>query len=264
MNTTGSFKDRLTELKFHPSVMAVRQMRKSLIDLYPSLQLRFNRQKREGLIDELRQCTTVEQCIAFTQKYMGAGSCQIPSEIAAALTAIAATKPRVLCEIGTFDGGTSLLFSRFLPTVETMFCIDLYVKNKAFLKLLAPPGQSQHYFDMPSYTDDAVKKVLDRLGGKMIDVLFIDGDHRYEGVKKDFIFYRKLVREGGVILLHDIMESESGGRAWAGGVPKFWKELAAIYPHQEFVNSRDQHGFGIGMLTYSAAVALPAGFETTF
>jgi predicted O-methyltransferase YrrM len=264
MNTSVSFKDRMTELKFHPSVMAVRQMRKSLIDLYPSLQLRFNRQMRESLIAELGQATTVGRCIEFTQKYMGAGSCQIPSEIEAALTAMAALKPRILCEIGTFDGGTSLLFSRFLPTVKTMFCIDLYVKNKAFLKLLTPPAQTQHYFDMPSYTDAAVGKVSSLLGGEKIDVLFIDGDHRYEGVKKDFIFYRKLVREGGVILLHDIMASESGGRAWAGGVPKFWKELAAIYPHQEFVNSRDQQGFGIGMLTYSAAIALPAGFETTF
>jgi hypothetical protein len=47
-------------------------------------------------------------------------------------------------------------------------------------------------------------------------------------------------------------------------VPKFWKELAAFYPHQEFIDSQDQQGFGIGALTYSNAIRLPAGFETAF
>lgn len=264
MNAVNQLKNRLTELKFHPSVMALRQMRKSLIDFYPSIQLRLNRKKRQALIDELKRCSTIGDCITFTQKYMGAGSCQIPWEIESTINLIAQSQPRVLCEIGTFDGGTSLLFSRFLPTLEVMFCLDLYVKNKEFLKLLAPPNRVLHFLDMPSYTESTVSKVKKRLDGRMIDVLFIDGDHRYEGVKKDFLYYRSLVREGGLILLHDIKESEGGGRAWAGGVPKLWKELAAIYPHQEFIDSPDQHGFGIGVLTYSREIELPAGFESSF
>jgi cephalosporin hydroxylase len=262
MNTFNQMKTRLTELKFHPSVMALRQMRKSLIDIYPSLLLRLSRQKRQTLIDALEECSTVSECIKFTQRHMGAGSCQIPWEIESTINLIAETQPRVLCEIGTFDGGTSLLFNRFLPSLQFMLCIDLYVKNKAYLKLLNPPKRSLYFFDMPSYTDSAVSKVRKRLKGRMIDVLFIDGDHRYEGVKSDFVHYRSLVRDGGMILLHDIKESGDGGRAWAGGVPKFWKELASIYPHQEFVNSPDQHGFGIGVLTYSHKIELPAGFET--
>jgi len=36
-----------------------------------------------------------------------------------------------------------------------------------------------------------------------IDLLFIDGDHSYEGVKKDFELYSKLVSEHGMILIHD-------------------------------------------------------------
>lgn len=261
MSTLNQMKERLTELKFHPSVIAVRQMRKSLIDIYPSIQLKLDGKKRQNLMRELKECVTVSDCIEFTQRHMGAGSCQIPWEIESVLNLIAESRPRVLCEIGTFDGGTSLLFSRFLPTVENMLCIDLYVKNKAFLKLLAPPKQSLYFLDMPSYTDATVNKVRKHLNGKMIDVLFIDGDHRYEGVKKDFLYYRSLVREGGLILLHDIKESDGGGRAWAGGVPIFWKELAAIYPHHEFVHSQDQHGFGIGVLTYSSKIDLPAGFD---
>lgn len=36
-----------------------------------------------------------------------------------------------------------------------------------------------------------------------IDLLFIDGDHSYEGVKKDFNLYSKLVSPNGLILIHD-------------------------------------------------------------
>jgi hypothetical protein len=36
-----------------------------------------------------------------------------------------------------------------------------------------------------------------------IDVLFIDGDHSYEGVKLDFELYSKIVSPKGIILIHD-------------------------------------------------------------
>jgi hypothetical protein len=36
-----------------------------------------------------------------------------------------------------------------------------------------------------------------------IDFLFIDGDHSYEGVKKDFELYSTILSEKGIIMLHD-------------------------------------------------------------
>jgi hypothetical protein len=36
-----------------------------------------------------------------------------------------------------------------------------------------------------------------------IDVLFIDGDHSYEGVKKDFELYSKILSDNGLIIIHD-------------------------------------------------------------
>jgi cephalosporin hydroxylase len=242
---------RLVEFKFHQSIMTVRRMRKFLMDWHPSLLLRLNRNKRIALIGEFRECSSVQDCIEFTKRHMAAGSCQIGWEIESAIKLIANARPRILCEIGTFDGGTSLLFSKFLTTVEVMLCIDLYVKNKDMIKLLAPPSRRLKFIDMPSYSCRAINKVEEFLKGQMIDVLFIDGDHRYEGVKQDFLCYRPFVRDGGLILFHDIIEDKGSGRAWVGGVPRLWRELSPIYPHHEFVHSRDQEGFGIGVLTYS-------------
>ena len=39
-----------------------------------------------------------------------------------------------------------------------------------------------------------------------IDILFIDGDHSYEGVKKDFELYSTILSENGVIIIHDTDE----------------------------------------------------------
>lgn len=39
-----------------------------------------------------------------------------------------------------------------------------------------------------------------------IDLLFIDGDHSYEGVKKDFDLYSTIMSPKGVIILHDTDE----------------------------------------------------------
>ena len=75
--------------------------------------------------------------------------------------------------------------------------------------------------------------------------LFIDGDHTYEGVKKDFEMYRPLVKKGGLITFHDIV---SGPAENVGGVPRFWKEVLKNFNHKEFVKAWDQNGYGIGVI----------------
>jgi predicted O-methyltransferase YrrM len=57
-----------------------------------------------------------------------------------------------------------------------------------------------------------------------VDLLFIDGDHSYEGVTQDYQWYRPLVKPGGVIAFHDIVDSDFL-RQVGHGTPRFWKEL---------------------------------------
>lgn len=54
---------------------------------------------------------------------------------------------------------------------------------------------------------------------KEIDVLLIDGDHSYDGVKADFERFVPFVKEGGLILMHDVR--------WAhkGVIKFFWEEI---------------------------------------
>jgi len=51
-----------------------------------------------------------------------------------------------------------------------------------------------------------------------IDILHIDGDHRYESVKRDYDLWHDAVRPGGVIMFHDI-------HSFPNEVGKFFNEL---------------------------------------
>ena len=247
-------KKQFTDLKNSEWLVIARQARRYFADLFPSTSLRLNKKKRRTLVSEFSRYLSIPDCMEFSRQHTEHGSIQIAWEIESALKLIADAQPRVMCEIGTYDGGTSLLFSKFLTTVELMICIDLYVKNKQLLKLLAPPGQHLRFFDRSSYSGRTIKEVSKFLDGRQIDALFIDGDHRYEGVKQDFLCYRAFVKDGGLILFHDIVPDKGTGSDWTGGVPSFWREISPYYSHREFIQNVDQGGYGIGVLTYSSAL----------
>ncbi|MDQ7073504.1 MAG: class I SAM-dependent methyltransferase [Gammaproteobacteria bacterium] len=59
-----------------------------------------------------------------------------------------------------------------------------------------------------SHDSDFKQKVISTLAGNPVDFLFIDGDHTAEGVTADFNDYKHLVRPGGIIAFHDIVEDQ--------------------------------------------------------
>ena len=61
---------------------------------------------------------------------------------------------------------------------------------------------------------EAVKEVLreQEVGQTGLGLVFIDGDHSYEAVKFDFYAWAKVLNVGGVVVLHDVIESEGPRR----------------------------------------------------
>ena len=53
-------------------------------------------------------------------------------------------------------------------------------------------------------------EVVDQFEDESIDFLFIDGDHRYEGIKRDLEDWDIKVKHGGVIAGHDYNEPSAG------------------------------------------------------
>jgi predicted O-methyltransferase YrrM len=90
-----------------------------------------------------------------------------------------------------------------------------------------------------------LKEVERILGGEKVDFLFVDGDHTYEGVKRDFEMYSPLVRKGGIIAFHDICLHPPETRC---EVSKFWNEIKHGYKYVEIVEDWSQKWAGIGVL----------------
>lgn len=179
---------------------------------------------------------------------------QVREEIEELLKILNSAKPKVILEIGTANGGTLFLFSRVASEDAIIISIDLpggkfgggYPKWKIPLyKSFEKKNQRIYLIRENSHKQEALEKVKKILNDKRVDSLFIDGDHSYEGVKRDFEMYSPLVRKGGIIAFHDIVP---GPEENVGGVPRFWQEIKQKYKHKEIVKDWNQKGWGIGVI----------------
>jgi predicted O-methyltransferase YrrM len=178
---------------------------------------------------------------------------QIREEIVALLERLAVTRPRTVLELGTFRGGTLFLFTRVAAASATLVTVDMdagqfgggYPRTWAPLfRSFAREKQKIHLVRGDSHSPSTRARVSSLLK-QPVDFLFIDGDHAYEGVRADFEMYSPLVRDGGLIALHDIVE---GSSEFVGGVPRFWREIRQGLDAEEIVADREQGGYGIGLL----------------
>lgn len=202
------------------------------------------------------QANTADECFAFSRAYFGLGPVQHPGEIKSLLDFAQDNGAHVVCEIGSRDAGTSVLFSRVLRP-DTLVVMDLYAKNRWRLRRAAPPGQALHAIDGDTGHRLTVARLRRRLRGRKLDLLLIDGDHRWSGVRQDFINYREFVRDGGLIAFHDICDvTAPDSEAWTGDVPAFWRLVRTIYPSLEFTETPNQQGLGIGVIRYDHGLSI--------
>jgi predicted O-methyltransferase YrrM len=130
-------------------------------------------------------------------------------------------------EIGTYKGGSTSIISKYLPNDVHLTTIDIF-KKASEISISQPIKEK-----LPTYEE--AKKTIEEQGNiskveiikgnswkiaknwkRKIDILFIDGDHSYEGVKRDFSNWEPYLVRGGYILMHDVNFK---------GVKKFIKEI---------------------------------------
>ena len=170
------------------------------------------------------------ECYEGYWHYKNIRAYQIPSEVKALLKEVKKNGASIILDIGTFDGGTLYLWTRFLEG-QKIITIDLpfpYPSAKTKLFRFFDPNKELHFLRGSSFSNEMINKVANILKGNKIDFLFIDGDHSYEGVKKDFERYKPLVRDGGIIAFHDIVSNRYG-------VSQFWNEIKHKYVSKEII-----------------------------
>lgn len=181
---------------------------------------------------------------------------QVPSELHHFASLVGELKPSRLMEIGTSRGGTLCILSRLATPDATIISLDLPGGEFGggyrwfqipILKSFAYARQKLHLLRGDSHSAEMVSEVRNVLGpDQKLDMLFIDGDHSYEGVKKDFESYSKFVRSGGMVFFHDIAEHT----IQTCQVNRFWNEIKQQYRHEEVVANREQGWAGIGVLYF--------------
>jgi len=214
---------------------------------------------RRRAASDLRRCTSTADLYRFTQAHFVRPAAQNESELVRFVETARAIDPRTVCEIGVQDGGTNFILSRALGTVDTMIGVDLHVSLKCQLRYFRRPDLRLSLIEGSSHAARTRRRVADILDGRLLDVLFIDGDHSHEGSVRDFLLYRRLVRPGGIIAFHDIVPdayTRDGVRTagYAGDVPLVWSELSSCYRSEEFIDDQEQDGAGIGALFYDPVV----------
>ena len=197
----------------------------------------------------------------LTREYRGKGwfrdlsAFQVESEYCQLVDFVARQKPRIILEIGTAKGGTLLAWSRI--ATELVISIDLFggiggggypkAKAKLFHQFAVDrAGVEIVLLRDDSHSLDTRERVKEILAGRTIDFLFIDGDHTYAGVSRDFEIWSGLVTAGGHVALHDILHpSEVLDRE----VDRLWAELKQKYPERvELVGDPREGWGGIGIL----------------
>ena len=191
-------------------------------------------------------------------RYRTIAPIQVRSELADAVAFVGAQRPRTVLEIGTANGGTFYAWCRGIDSVERAISVNLPrdLTPPAFLDR-ALPGVETHFVRGDSHTDAAYEAVVRRLDGDTVDLLFIDGDHTFEGVREDFERYAPLLSEDGLVAFHDIVTIERD--TW-NQVDEFWATLAddegavefratAYDPHDPMtISGTTVTGYGFGIL----------------
>jgi predicted O-methyltransferase YrrM len=184
-----------------------------------------------------------------TRGKMKVKAAQLRSEILALAQTVRELQPRTILEIGTARGGTLLIWAHLAS--ERVVTCDLRIPayRRALYRRYPPPGSRcrVELLEGDSHAPAFQARVKHALGGAPVDFLFIDGDHSEAGVSADWRDYRGLVRPGGLVAFHDIVEKQPFETTQ---VHPLWMRLRSEHPAatRELVESADQCGFGIGLV----------------
>jgi hypothetical protein len=146
-------------------------------------------------------------------------------------------------EIGACSGGTTFAMHHFINFKELLIIDDGGIASEQYVNERDDQSRGENLGFIPRVEIIGLssdKRVIDHALNisklHLYDVLFIDGDHSYEGVKSDTINYLPMLRDGGYVIFHDTCSIE--------GVMKWISELDAMFPNLHLVkeiSESDEH-----------------------
>lgn len=222
-------------------------------DISRKLRAPFN---RKSALNKLKQFhskkRSVDEIIDSAMDFKTRGlyridSVQMREEILALAQAVKSINPKTILEIGTCNGGTFFIWANLAAELAITCDINKSKIRDELYHSFPPPDSRCKVIPLAGDSHDQrfLETVKNSLNGNQVDFLFIDGDHTEEGVKSDYNMYSPLVRSGGIIAFHDILEKQPipGNQVFY-----FWEEVKKSTKTEEFVKDHTQTGYGIGII----------------
>jgi hypothetical protein len=163
---------------------------------------------------------------------------QYPNQFSKYLKLLSTFKINSYLEIGCRWGGTFVITNEFLKLKNKnvkAFACDI-IEMSDILTEYSKHSDFKYLFINSTLLDKENVQ-------EQIDLILIDGDHSYNGVKIDF--ERSLQYSPKYVVFHDIKSDA------CGGVVKFWNEIKNNYKHHEFIEQyKSVNGsyLGIGLI----------------
>lgn len=194
-----------------------------------------------GLNDELlhEQPTELSE---FYGKGLGLRIWQYPNQFAKYLTLLNTVKPKIksYLEIGCRNGGTFALTCEYLSPLKKAVAIDI-IDLTDTIAAYVEETEWASYLKIDSHSEEFYSFIKDNF----FDLVLIDGDHSYEGVKQDAEATRF---QSNIQVFHDIHSDV------CPGVKKYWEEFKQThinkYNFHEFIDQYDSvsgNYLGIGV-----------------
>jgi predicted O-methyltransferase YrrM len=142
---------------------------------------------------------------------------QYPNQFSKYLSTLRGLAPRSYIEIGCRWGGTFAVTVEYLSrfgSLEHAVAVDL--EATSVIEYVHMSGRNVTFVR----ADSTGQEFADWLADKRFDVAFIDGDHSYQGVSRDFASCAPIA---SILVFHDICSHA------VPGVAVFWMELKAMY-----------------------------------
>jgi len=125
-----------------------------------------------------------------------------------------------IVEIGRFKGGSTFIAASAMSPGSTVVSYDLHIPLRDDLQGPDLDRELEAALTRYGLADGVTLVVGDSrvvdLPEPGIDLLFIDGDHTYEGASADLRRWSPLVRPGGHLVLHDAVDTGGYGNVYPG------------------------------------------------
>lgn len=156
-----------------------------------------------------------------------------------------ASGKRRIAEIGVWHGVTTCRLRKAMDPEGSLIAVDPYLPGK--LGYSAPRIIAQREVSrvaggavtwLRATGEDAARR-MSATNSRTFDLVFIDGDHTYEGLRADWEGWSKLIAPGGVVALHDSRSSPGRHIPEYVGSLRYTRDVIVRDPRFEVIETLD-------------------------